>query len=86
MFNFSLLLGLQPSEKFLVGGGEWWVVVVVVVVCKPSLVFSLGPKLNNIQVSSLKLSQLMMGLVPYFTQINISRVKINFLDLVPFLV
>ena len=27
-----------------VGGGWWWVVVVV---CKASLVFSFGPKLNN---------------------------------------
>ena len=31
--NLSLLLSLEPSEKFVVvGGGGWWVVVVVVVV------------------------------------------------------
>ena len=40
----------------------------------------------NIHVSSLKLSQLMMSLVPYYPKINISRVKINFQELVLLLV
>ena len=45
MFNLSLLVGLEPSEEFLVGSR-------VVVVCKPILVFSLGPKLNNIYLNT----------------------------------
>ena len=40
----------------------------------------------NTHVSSLKLSQLMMSLVPYYPKINISRVKINFQELVLLLV
>ena len=30
--NLSLLLGLEPFKKFVVGGGWWWWWVVVVVV------------------------------------------------------
>ena len=40
----------------------------------------------DIHVSSLKLSQLTMGLDPYCPQINISRVKMSFLELVLLLV
>ena len=40
----------------------------------------------NTHVSSLKLSQLMMSLVPYYPKINISRVKINFQERVLHLV
>ena len=29
VLSFSLLLCLEPCEKFSVGGGGWWVVVVV---------------------------------------------------------
>ena len=43
--NLSTLLSLEPLEK--VPGGGWWMGGGWV--CKPSLVFSFGPKLNKMK-------------------------------------